>query len=335
MLHKDCPALVRTVMLCFTLFTAISRADSPPLTTNSLVTVIVVIGAAGEDEYGQNFSRWAQLWEKACREAGAKQITIGSTNESQSTDYELLKQALANEQKESDSELWLVLLGHGTFDGKEARYNLRGPDLPATDLAAWLEPFRRPVALINCASSSGAFVSKLSAPGRVVITATKSGFEQNYARIGQFISEAIADPEADLDKDGQTSLLEAFLTAAYRVAEFYKTEGRLATEHPLLDDNGDGRGTPADWFKGIRAVKKAAEGATADGLRAHQFHLVRSRQERGLSPALRSKRDQLELAVAKLRESKGQLSEDEYYKRLEPLLIELASLYHQTSDKGR
>ena len=335
MLYKDCPALVRTMMLCFTLFAEISRADSPPLTTNSLVTVIVVVGAAGEDEYGQNFSKWAQLWEKACREAGAKQIVIGSTNETQATDYDLLKQALANEPRESDSELWLVLLGHGTFDGKEARYNLRGPDLPATDLAAWLEPFRRPVALINCASSSGAFISKLSAPGRVVITATKSGFEQNYARIGQFISEAIADPEADLDKDGQTSLLEAFLTAAYRVAEFYKTEGRLATEHPLLDDNGDGRGTPADWFKGIRAVKKAAEGATADGLRAHQFHLVRSQQERGLSPALRSKRDQLELAAAKLRESKGQLSEDEYYNRLEPLLIELASLYHQTSDKGR
>src|SRR5207253_3682573 len=176
----------------------------------------------------------------------------------------------------------------------------------ATDLAEWLKPFRRPLAVIDCASSSGPFLNKLSATNRVVVVAAKSGYEQNYARFGQYISEAIADPEADLDKDGQTSLLEAFLMASRRVADFYNAEGRLATEHALLDDNGDGLGTPADWFRGIRAMKKAKEGASADGLRAHQFHLVRSEQEQKLSSELRARRDELELAIAKLRDAKGQ-----------------------------
>jgi len=307
------------------------RAEPVPAMTNNPPAVIVLVGAPGEEAYGEKFAEWAQHWEKACRETGASAVTIGLTNQTQGTDYQQLKQALLDAPKESENELWLVLIGHGTYDGKEAKYNLRGPDVSAAELASWLQPFRRPLILINCTSSSGPFLNKLSAPGRIVLTATKSGHEQNYARFGQFISEAIIDPEADLDKDGQTSLLEAFLTAAYRVADFYKTEGRLATEHPLLDDNGDGRGTPADWFRGVRAVKKSSEGVAADGLRAHQFHLLRSQQERELSPALRSRRDQLELSLAKLRESKGQLSEDDYYRQLEPLMIELAMIYQKAA----
>lgn len=331
-MSSDLARVARVFGFALLLPWAVQASPSPSI-TNAPATVIVVIGAAGDKEYGEAFSKWAQLWAKACQETGANQIAIGLTNQNSSADHEILKQTLLSEAKESESELWLILIGHGTFDGKEAKYNLRGPDLSATDLAAWLQPFRRPVALIDCTSSSGPFLNKLSVAGRVVITATKSGHEQNYARFGQYISEAIVDSGADLDKDGQTSLLEAFLTAAYRVADFYQTEGRLATEHPLLDDNGDGRGTPSDWFRGIRAVKKAADGVSADGLRAHQFHLVRSQQERDLSPALRTQRDQLELAIAKLRDSKGQLPEDKYYQRLEPLLIELAALYQQADER--
>src|SRR5262249_12227251 len=155
-------------------------------------------------------------------------------------------------------------------------------------------------------------------------TATRSGYEQNYTRFGQYLAEEITDSEADLDKDGQTSLLEAFLFASRRVAQFYQLEGRLATEHALVDDNGDGLGTPADWFRGIRAVKKAKDGAALDGVRAHQFHLLRNDAERTLLAAVRLKRDELELAIAKLRESKSTLSEDEYYRKLEPLMLELA-----------
>jgi hypothetical protein len=296
-------------------------------------TVIVAVGAAGEEEFGKEFTTWAESWEKASARANAKYVVIGTGPTNLTSDLSVLKQTLEEQTKESSAELWLVFIGHGTFDGKEAKFNLRGPDMSATELAEWLKPFRRPVAFINCASSSSPFVNKLSAAGRVIVTATRSGYEQNYARFGKYLADAIADPEADLDKDEQTSLLEAFVMASRRVQEFYEAEGRLATEHALVDDNGDGLGTPADFFRGVRAVKKPAEGATVDGLRAHQLHLVRSERELKMPPEIRARRDELELAVARLRDTKEKFGEDEYYGRLENLMTELAKLYQSQSEQ--
>jgi hypothetical protein len=290
-------------------------------------TVIVAVGAAGEEEFGKEFAKWAELWGTASQKAGAKPIVVGLTAQNTITDLNFLKQTLASEPTNSTAELWLVLIGHGTFDGKEAKFNLRGPDLSATELAEWLKPFRRPLVVINTASSSGPFVNKLSAPNRVIVTATRSGSEENFARFGKFMAESVADAAADLDKDQQTSLLEAFIMASRRTSEFYETDGRLATEHALLDDNGDALGTPADFFRGVRAVKKPAGGGTVDGLRAHQVHLVRSAEEQQLSPELRERRDELERAIARLRETKSTVREDEYYQKLEQLMLELAAVY--------
>lgn len=289
-------------------------------------TVFLLVGAAGEEEFGKHFAEAAGKWEKVAAAAQAKLVAIG-TKPAQTNDLAQFHAALEAEPKSGAGEVWFVLLGHGTFDNKEAKFNLRGPDLVADDLAARLKAFQRPIAVVNGASASGPFINKLSVPGRVIVTATRSGQEVNFARFGGHFATAIGSLEADLDKDGQTSLLEAYLFAASRVTEFYETEGRLATEHPLLDDNGDGLGTPPDWFRGVRAVKKAKDGATVDGLRAHQFVLVRSEQEKKLPLAVRAKRDEVELAIGKLRDRKTEMPEPEYYAKLEPLLLDLAKLY--------
>jgi hypothetical protein len=183
--------------------------------------------------------------------------------------------------------------------------------------------------VVNCASSSGPFINTLSAPQRVVITATKSGHEQNYSRFGDYFSAALTAPETDLDRDGQTSVLEAYLYAAHRVSEFYEQESRLATEHALLDDTGDALGTPSDWFQGVRAVKRAQNASEVDGRRAKQIALVRSDLERGLTPEARTKRDTLELEVERLRDHKSELEEAVYYERLEGILKQLAELYRE------
>ena len=292
-------------------------------------SVVVVVGASGTEEYAGQFAEWADRWEQACEAAGIASTVIGLNEPKTQSDSNDLRDALAAEVPEADAPLWLILIGHGTYDGRTARFNLRGPDVSAEQLGAWLEPLSRPVTIINTASSSAPFLNKLSATDRIVITATKSGFEQNYARFGQFMAEAIIDPAADLDKDGQTSLLEAFLTASHQTSEFYSTAGRLATEHALLDDNGDGLGTPADWFRGIRPVERAASGAELDGYRAHQLCLLYSEAEADMSPALRAERDRLELEVMQLRDSKDSLPEDTYYTRLEALLYKLAKIYQQ------
>jgi hypothetical protein len=293
-------------------------------------TVIAVVGAGGTPEYTAQFVKWAGLWEQACSKGDTRFVAIGLDEVEASDDRTKLQETLTAEADRNPAALWLVLIGHGTFDGRTAKFNLRGPDISTDDLAEWLKPVSRPVAVINTTSSSSPFLSKLSAQGRVVITATKSGFEQSYARFGQYLADAIAEPQADLDKDGQTSLLEAFLTASGRVDEFYSAAGRLVTEHALLDDNGDGLGTRADWFRGIRPVREAEDDAPLDGYRAHQFHLVRSRAEREMPANLRAQRDRLELEVMKLRDEKEKFTEDEYYSRLESLLYEITKIYEQS-----
>lgn len=310
----------------FLLLTLLLAADAEP---SARPTVLVVVGAPGTEEYAKQFRERAERWRQAAARGGAVCTCFGLEHNSEeaSDDRDALARRLAGEREERLAPLWLVLIGHGTFDGKTAKFNLRGPDVLAAELHAWLAGVERPVAVINCASASGPFINDLSARGRVVITATKSGYEHNFARFGDYLSAAIADPAADLDKDDQTSLLEAFLKAAASVREFYQSEGRLATEHALVDDNGDRLGTPAEWFRGLRATKAAKDGADLDGLLANQFQLVPSNAEQGLSVETRRRCRELEVDIARLRERKNQLPDDDYYQQLEILVVELAKLY--------
>ena len=296
-------------------------------------SVVVVTGAPGTEEYGQEFAKWADQWKAASKKAKATFRQVGKAKKGDPKDD--LRKILAKESKKSPQPLWVVLLGHGTYAGKQAKFNLNGPDLEAGELAEWLKDFERPLVIVNCASSSSAFLYALRAKGRVVITATRSGMERNYCRLGGFLATAIGDSTADLDKDGQTSLLEAWLIAARRTAAFYEEEGRLATEHSLLDDNGDGKGTQSDWFRGLQVTKKSAEeGLLPDGLRAHQFHLIPSANERKLTAEQRTERDALELELARHRSRKTKLKDEEYYERLEEILREMSRIYFPRKQKS-
>ena len=296
-------------------------------------SVIVVTGAPGTEEYGQDFAKWADQWKAVSKKAKATFHQVGKAKKGDPKDA--LREILAKQTGKSPQPLWIVLLGHGTYAGKKAKFNLSGPDLEAGELVEWLKDFERPLVIVNCSSSSAPFLNGLSAKGRVVITATRSGVERNYCRLGGFLATAIGDSTADLDKDGQTSLLEAWLIAARRTAAFYEEEGRLATEHSLLDDNGDGKGIQADWFRGLQVTKKSAEESLLpDGLRAHQFHLIPSENERKLTARQRAERDALELELARHRSRKTKLKDEEYYERLENLLLEMSRIYFPSKQKN-
>ena len=313
-----------TTLIAMTLCLAMDPSGGRP-------SVIVAIGAPGAAEYESEFRRWASLWRAAAEKAGADFAAIGDGAEEENPDRDRLRSALAERADAGPEPIWLVLIGHGTFDGREAKFNLQGPDVTDAELLEWLKPVRRPVAVLNCASASGPFLTRLSGPNRVVVTATRSGDEQNFARFGQFLAESVADTAADLDKDGQVSLLEAYLVAGGRDAEFYRTRARLATEHPLIDDNGDRLGTPADWFRGVHAVRRAKDGAEPDGVRAHQFHLILNDREKRMPPEKRARRDELERSAAALRSKKDRIPEDEYYAQLEAVMVEIARLYRDAT----
>ncbi len=295
--------------------------------TNEDRTLVLTIGAPGDPEYGEQFSAWAELWKQAAAAGAVRVRVVGQDAASSMDDRTRLLNILAEEISRPAGELWLVFIGHGTYDGHAAKFNLRGPDLSAEDLAAAMKPCRRPLAIIQCASASGPFLPALSAPGRVIITATRSGYEVNFARFGGYLAHAIGDPAADLDHDGQVSLLEAFLLAARQVDQFYREQGRLMTEHALLDDNGDGLGTPPEFFQGVRAVRKSEKGKSVDGVRAHQMILARGQSEQALAPAARARRDELEQALSALRSKKAEMKEDDYYSQLEKIMVETARLY--------
>ena len=222
----------------------------------------------------------------------------------------------------ADRSLWLVLIGHGTFDGREAMFNAEGPDFDAKQLAGWLAPLKQEVAVIHTASSSGGFLRPLSGKGRIVITSTKSPDEVFYARFGEYFAEAIGGlAEADLDQDKQVSLLEAFRHASKAVATFYENDGRLATEHALLEDNGDGVPTRRE------ALEAPPAEAKLDGERSAQLVLVLSDEEKKLTDDQRTRRDALEAQIKKLREQRSTLEDEAYYSQLEKLLRELAAVY--------
>ena len=297
-------------------------------------SMILITGASGTEEYEKTFNEWSAQWKEAADKGEAKFSEAVHTEEK--NQKERLAELIQAEVNENKSPLWLVLIGHGTFDGKKAKFNLQGPDISATELKEWLQDCKRPLVIINCASSSSPFMNALSGKNRVIITATRSGFERNFCRLGGFLAKAIGNLEADIDKDGQTSLLEAWLAASRYSADFYKNENRLRPEHPLLDDNGDGKGTPPDWFRGIRVTKKSEDPKLLpDGLRTHQLHLIPSEEERKLSASQRAERDALDIELAKLRAAKELMEEKIYYTELEKLLHKIGRIYYPEKDQPK
>lgn len=296
--------------------------------------LVLVVGAPGEPQYATNFTQQAAAWSRLAAQARFNLTSIG-LDPAATNDLEQVQATLSALNPTNALPLYLVLVGHGTFDGREARFNLRGPDLASTNLHQWLAPITRPTAILNTGSASAPFIKALTRTNRVLLTATRSGKEINATHLGTHLAAAIDDPLADLDQDGDLSLLELFLNATARTAEFYKTEARLASEHALIEDNADGMGTPADWFRGTRATKKASGSAATDGLRAHQYILVPGPDSLRLTPEQRARREELETQIARLRETRPNPPTDAYYAQLEILLLEMARMLPQPGSDPR
>ncbi len=311
-------------------------AQGTPPTEKDGRHVLVVTGLSGEPAYATRFHHAATVlldafegryriprerirWLAEKPDLAPGRITGRSTRENVLVAID----ALSTEVKEGDV-VFLLLIGHGSMTGDEARFNLPGPDITPADLAARLSRLsRQTVVVVNTASASGAFLHPLSSPGRIIITATKTGMERNETSFVYPFVQALADPAtgADVDKDGAVSLLEAFRFAKAEVARSFESEKRLLTEHAVLDDDGDGKGSedpPLDAVGGDGSVarrvtlgpSRAVAGAESDTVVAR---LVREQGtiQRQID-ALRTRRESLPAA--------------EYESQLEVLLVRLAEI---------
>ncbi|MCH2381897.1 MAG: hypothetical protein MK290_04200 [Pedosphaera sp.] len=287
--------------------------------------VMIIAGAGGEEEYTELFAEWAGELAGAFGGNAAEMVHI--TNKPEDTGArKTVESTLKKWVEKPDVEIWILLVGHGTFDGKAAKFNLVGNDASDADFKHWLKPHRGPLVFINTSSCSAPFIRSLSGPNRVVATATKSGYEQNFCRFGGYMAAALGQAGADLDKDGAVSVLEAFLIASRQAGEFYRENDRLVSENALLDDNGDGMGTPADWFRGVRTQKKAKGKSSADGKLSRLVFPVIPPAEKDIPAPLRKKRLTTEAKIETLRSLKKTLEAEIYYRDIEKLFLELAAL---------
>jgi hypothetical protein len=182
-----------------------------------------------------------------------------------------------------------------------------GPDLTPARLSEWLAPLReQQLVVVSTASASGCFAEALAAPGRIVVTATKSGQERNQTVFGEHFVAALTGQGADVDKNGRVSVLEAFEYATREVARFYESEKRLQTEHARLEDAGGL--AQSTFLQGDSRAADAEEKETDDP---------------ALAPLYAARRE-LERQIEALRSRKQELAPERYTEQLEGLLVKLA-----------
>jgi hypothetical protein len=291
--------------------------------------VIVVTGASGEPQYARTFHAAASgLVDALVGKHGFSPDDITYLAETPARDTaridgksskQELAQAIARvaSRSRAGDRVLLVLIGHGSHAGSDSRFNLPGPDLTAAELGVMLEPLKALlVAVVNAASASGDFLPVLSAKNRVVITATKSSYERNETLFPRYFVAAFATPGADTDKDERVSLLEAFVYAKREVARAYESDTRLPTEHAMLDDDGDRRGSAEP------------DPRAGDGALARRFvvgaRTATSAATTAVASELTARKTELEAQVDSLRRRKESMPVDAYERQLERLLVDLA-----------
>jgi hypothetical protein len=308
-----------------------------PALAQSSSYALIVSSASGNSEFKEKFWNWSsQMVQILKDEMRIPRENIVLLTEDPSMNATLVngkatKAELAKAfdglvaKMPADGQLLVFLIGHGSFDGVDYKFNLVGPDATAAELKTWLDRFeKRRVVLVSSTPCSGVLIKTLSRNGRVVITATKSEFESNDTIFGQFFVEAFKNKAADTDKNSEVSMLEAYLYTAQRVEAWYKEQGRLATEHPLLEDNGDATGvarpSPANG-EGLLAAKVS--------LQAPATAVATTGAASPELQALGAEKQRLEGAIQDLKYKKATVPEAEYNKQMESLLIQLA----QTNQK--
>jgi hypothetical protein len=216
--------------------------------------LLVVVGLAGDPEHGKTFHAWGNALVASSERYGITSDQLVYLVDQPAPDDKLVTgRATRDEvtkalerfagQAAADDVVFITLIGHGSFDGRAAKFNMPGPDMGPAEFAPLLAKLKSKVVFINTASASGPFVEELSGPGRTIVTATRSGAEHYATLFGGHFVEALASEAADADKNRRVSVLEAFLAAKAGVARAYEREGLLSTEHAILDDNGDKDGS--------------------------------------------------------------------------------------------
>jgi hypothetical protein len=309
---KTCPTIVALAALLS--LSLVARASAQE------THVLVVTGVSGDETYAKKYHDLAVRF----LDAAKKKNSVADANltylaEKPEIDPQRIHARSTKENVEKafadiaarahpDDQIFVLLIGHGSFDSRGGMFNLPGPDLTAEDYARLLAKWpTQHVAFVNTASASGAFLPAVAGPGRTIVTATKTGGEKNETRFATYFVEAYETEAADRDRNGRVSVLEAFDYAKAKVVKAFEQDGTLLTEHATLDDGSEGK-LAATLFL-----------APAGGQAASNIDMT--------NPAIRDlvrERDAPEQQVAGLKLRKADMEPAQYDQQLETLLLELA-----------
>jgi hypothetical protein len=293
-------------------------ALSCALTLHGATYFVTIAGLGGSPDYEQQFEKWAADADRELKANGpeARVITLCGTSVNKEKIASVLSQ-IAQTAKPEDA-FALFLIGHGSFDGADYKFNIPGPDITAAQIAALLNRIPAHEQLVvNMTSASGASLPFLVRKSRIVITATKSGTEKNATVFPRYWLDALQDPAADTDKNGTVSALEAFRYAEHKTAAYFDSEKLLASEHALFSDTG------------TKDAVRDPSARNGEGLRAAQFTLKRPNTEtaQNLAPAkqkLLARKQEIEAKIDRLKYEKAAMPPDEYKQQLTAMLLELA-----------
>jgi hypothetical protein len=318
---------------------ALTALVTPSVATAQASHLLIVVGLSGDPEHAELFRKWgAALAQTATDRLGVpkENVTLLTDEETppagaagRSTREAIVKAlgGLASSAGPDDTVM-IVLFGHGTFDGKTAKFNLPGPDMTPAEFAPLLARLRsKRVVFADTGSASGPFVEALSGPGRVVLAATRTGAEKYATLFGGPFVEAFSTEAADTDRNGRVSVLEAFEYARKQVATGYQREGLLQTEHAILDDNGDREGSmePGPQAKDGQSAAVLSLGSMREGAAPANAELR----------TLYAERQALERQIESLKLLKSGMEPDKYAAELEKLATELALKGRQIRDAER
>lgn len=265
--------------------------------------VLVVQGLAGEPYYQRQFDEQSAAILKASK-------TLGNQSEALVlSGAEATKEAVENWFSEISSKatnndtLKVFLVGHGSHDQRDYKFNIPGPDLTGAQLLTLMDNNQAGTKFIlNGSSSSGALLKPFEDKNIIVATATKNGREKNATRFGRFFSIALSEESADLDKNKSITIAEAFAWSERATADFYTAEGLLATEHPQLQGTNVERVTLNRW-------QQRPASATNPRL-----------------SALYAERDEVDREIERLRIRRIGMSKDDYLYEFQELMIDLADV---------
>jgi len=291
--------------------------------------LLVLVGLAGDPEHGELFHKWGgELAESAARLGVPADRVVYLVDQTQEGDKNVTGKATVEEisrtfdrfakQATPEDAVYVVLIGHGSYDGKTAKFNLPGPDISAADFNTQFRKLpTKKIVFVDTTSASGPFLNELSAPGRAIITATRNGSENFSTLFGGYFVDALTGDEADADKNRRVSMLEAFQFAKAAVQRAYEKEGLLSTEHALLDDNGDKTGSADPSTNGPdgKVASLLAIGSAADAAALPSDPKLR---------ALVLEQRELEHRVESLRLLKESMDPAKYQSELEKLVTDLA-----------